>query len=217
MALGCTSEYLNSIVELGISRATDLKKINIMHDLLGSARATWNGNPGVTSILGTGSSTCFYDGKDLSTLKPSLGYILGDEGGGRDLGGEWLKAVLYKDAPLDLIEQFYEKYNPKREDFVTLLYKQSRPNRFLAGFAPFLLENKAHPFVHDLIFDSLRKFARIHLLPYRKLGEYQFHFVGSIAHYFEDLLNEVLLKEGLQPGTVLQKPIDGLVIYHSEK
>ena len=31
------------------------------------------------SILGTGSNTAFYNGESIDQLKPSLGYVMGDE------------------------------------------------------------------------------------------------------------------------------------------
>jgi hypothetical protein len=40
------------------------------------------------------------------------------------------------------------------------------------------------------------------------------HFVGSIAFYLKDELEQVLNSYGIQLGNVLRRPIDGLIAYH---
>jgi hypothetical protein len=40
------------------------------------------------------------------------------------------------------------------------------------------------------------------------------HFVGSIAFYLKEELQEILQKHGIQIGNVLRRPIDGLIAYH---
>lgn len=40
---------------------------------------------------------------------------------------------------------------------------------------------------------------------------------GSIAFFLQDILEEVLAENNLKLGTVLRKPIDGLVAFHVNK
>lgn len=56
-------------------------KVNMAMDLLGSARALLQHEPGFAAILGTGTP-CIYDGKKVTMNIDSLGFILGDEGSG---------------------------------------------------------------------------------------------------------------------------------------
>ena len=40
------------------------------------------------------------------------------------------------------------------------------------------------------------------------------YFIGSIAHYFSDLLDEVAANYGLKITGIIQRPIDNLLEYH---
>ena len=55
-------------------------EININHDLEAeTAYAMYEDKPNITCILGTGSNSCFYDGKNIIENVASLGFIVGDE------------------------------------------------------------------------------------------------------------------------------------------
>lgn len=43
------------------------------------------------------------------------------------------------------------------------------------------------------------------------------HFIGSVAHGFKDVLQEMCNAYELQLGKVLKNPMDGLVKYHREQ
>ncbi len=77
---GCSSKKLNKIVENGLRTVFPSAKILVDHDLLACAYATYDGEPGISCILGTGSNSCFFDGKNLVEEVPALGYVLGEEG-----------------------------------------------------------------------------------------------------------------------------------------
>ena len=73
-------------------------QISVESDLLGAARSACKDHPGIACILGTGSNSCLYDGRQIVRNIPPLGYILGDEGSGAYLGkrfiGDCLKGQL---------------------------------------------------------------------------------------------------------------------------
>jgi N-acetylglucosamine kinase-like BadF-type ATPase len=54
--------------------------ILVKEDLLGAAYAVYRGKPTMVCILGTGSNSCYFDGKDIKVELPSLGFLLGDDG-----------------------------------------------------------------------------------------------------------------------------------------
>ena len=56
--------------------------IHIYSDMLGACIATKGTQKGLVSILGTGSNICYYNGNKIVQKSRSLGYLLGDEGGG---------------------------------------------------------------------------------------------------------------------------------------
>ena len=63
-------------------------------DLLAAARALFGRKPGIAVILGTGSNSCEYDGKQIVKNVRSGGFILGDEGGGASLGRQFVSDFL---------------------------------------------------------------------------------------------------------------------------
>src|SRR5688572_15526426 len=60
--------------------------VYVGHDLLAAARALLGNEKGFAAILGTGTNTCIYDGRDVAFNIDSLAYILGDEGSGCYIG-----------------------------------------------------------------------------------------------------------------------------------
>jgi glucosamine kinase len=59
---------------------------SVESDLLAAAHATLGNKSGIACILGTGSNSCLYNGKEITAHVPPLGFILGDEGSGAVLG-----------------------------------------------------------------------------------------------------------------------------------
>jgi glucosamine kinase len=59
---GCSSSDLNNIVLNGLGSVFTSAKIIVEHDLLACAYATYDGKPGISCILGTGSNSCYFDG-----------------------------------------------------------------------------------------------------------------------------------------------------------
>ena len=78
---GCTSYEKKNI--LGASLVAQFKTpIQVESDLLAAARGLFKCEAGIACILGTGSNSCFYDGKIIVKNVKAGGYILGDEGSG---------------------------------------------------------------------------------------------------------------------------------------
>src|SRR5262245_32447842 len=64
--------------------------IEIGWDLLAAARALCGHEPGIACIMGTGSNSCLYDGKNIIGNVANLGWILADEGSGANIGRKFL-------------------------------------------------------------------------------------------------------------------------------
>lgn len=60
--------------------------VEVSTDMLAAARALCGHDVGIACILGTGSNSCYYDGKEIVENVSPLGFILGDEGSGACLG-----------------------------------------------------------------------------------------------------------------------------------
>src|SRR5471030_182312 len=63
---GCSVEDKKKIVEEAMQAVFVNAKVNIGHDLLAAARAVLGTSEGFAAILGTGTNTCIYDGKDIA-------------------------------------------------------------------------------------------------------------------------------------------------------
>ncbi len=192
-------------------------RIFVEHDLLAAARALCGRSAGVACILGTGSNSCFFDGKVIVQNNPSLGYILGDEGGGVHIGKKFLRDFLYKELPHSLQQKFDKEYDVSVDTVLDNIYNKYLPNRYISGFMKFISANIEHPYMHGLVYESFYDFIDMHVTKYNQAEEHKVHFVGSIAYNFKEILQKVVIDSGLILGTVIEQPIHGLVLYHQNK
>lgn len=213
---GCSSPYLNEIVEKGLKTVFDNALITIEHDLIGAARALCGTEAGIACILGTGSNSCYYDGQQIVEGTRALGYILGDEGGASYIGKLFIKAYLDNELPKDvltLFNQTYPEVNPV--DVLDKVYKQEMPNKYLASFASFVGKHQSHKFLKQLVRSSFVAYMDRHISKYEYHKSVPIHFVGSVAVNNQALLKEVLSSYGCVMGRVEKEPITGLIRYHS--
>ncbi len=211
---GCSSPANNAIVKKAIRRHFKKASVKVDHDLMGAAKALCGNDKGIACILGTGSNSCFYSGKKIVKNSPGLGYVLGDEGSGAYLGKKVVQYFLYNTFDEDLMERFKAKFNTNSLEILHAVYKQPLPNRYLAGFAIFLAENRGHYMIENIIEDGLNDFFFNHIYKYRESWTMPLHFVGSIAYGFRDVLKDLCDSYELQLGKVLKNPMDGLIRYH---
>ena len=198
------SNYPNAVVE-------------VHHDLLGAARAACGDDPGIACIIGTGSNTCRFDGARVTDNVTNLGWLLGDEGSGVDLGKRLLRAYSYRELPPDDRARFEEQTGFNRQSIGDALYAKAHPNRFLASFSPFIHDNLDRPAIRALVEEAFGEFLRRHVLKYEGARGLPVSFVGSIAYHYRDILREALGREALTCGSIAKKPISALLDYHRAK
>ncbi len=213
---GCSNPENVKSVKKAISLVFSKAKVTVDHDLMGAAKALCGRNKGIACILGTGSNSCFYNGKKIVKNSPGLGYVLGDEGSGAYLGKKVIQYFLYKTFDEDLMDRFNAKYATNSVDILNHVYKQPLPNRYLASFVPFLIENRGHYMIENIIEDAFNDFFFNHIYKYRESWQMPINFVGSVAFGFKDVLKEMCNAYELQLGIVIKKPMDGLIKYHSQ-
>lgn len=212
---GCSNPENVKSVKNAIRLVFSKAKVTVNHDLMGAAKALCGRNKGIACILGTGSNSCFYNGKKIVKNSPGLGYVLGDEGSGAYLGKKVIQYFLYKTFDEDLMDRFNAKYATNSVDILNHVYKQPLPNRYLASFVPFLIENRGHYMIENIIEDAFNDFFFNHVYKYRESWQMPINFVGSVAFGFIDVLKEMCNAYELQLGIVIKKPMDGLIKYHS--
>jgi glucosamine kinase len=211
---GCSSNERRQVVYRALSSFFSSAELTVDHDLTACAFSTYEHEPSISCILGTGSNSCYYDGYSLIQSVPSLGYILGDEGSGTYLGKKVLSDYLYQRMPEHLQITFSRRYALSKDDILANVYSKPDTNVFLASFTPFLVEHQLESYVQGIIASAFRHFLRIHVLSYEQYTSCKTHFIGSIAYLFQSQLIQVCTEMGINTGRIIQKPIDGLVKYH---
>lgn len=211
---GCANETACNRVKEAIGKIVQLNDITIHSDLLGAARALCGHEEGIACVLGTGSNSCLYNGKEIVANIPPLGYILGDEGSSAVLGRRLVGDCLKNQLPDAIREEFLTEYGLTQEVILEKVYRQPLPNRFLASLTPFLSKHREVPEVHRLLVESFVDFFVRNVKQYRRPW-LPIHFVGSIADAFSSELKEAAESLGMELGNILKSPIEGLVGYHS--
>lgn len=212
---GCTPEK-QPILEGALRRHLHIHgHCEVASDMLAAARSLCGHNPGIACILGTGSNSCAYDGRQIVSNVPPLGFILGDEGSGAVLGKLLVGDILKRQLPASVIDSFNERYHLSNGEIIERVYRQKLPNRFLASFAPFLSDHLAEPAVRALVVESFRSFLQRNVKQYSGWDQLPVSFCGSIAFYFREPLLEALKAEGMTLGRIIQAPMEGLINYHT--
>jgi len=211
---GCSSKEKCDMIKDALLHCFPAALITVEHDILGAARATCANTEGIVCILGTGSNSCFYDGKKITTVIGGLGYILGDEGSGAHLGKSLLSAYLNRELPEDLKKEFDTVYRLNKEEIDKRVYEKPLANRFLASFSRFIGEHKQHPFFQQMVEECLDTFLLKHVCRYPNFKSKPVHFVGSVAYYYSEILKKTALKKEIIAGKILAYPVEELVLYH---
>lgn len=192
-----------------------VSKVFVDSDLMGAARSLCGHEKGIASILGTGSNSCYFNGKRIVKNSPGLGFILGDEGSGAYLGRKVLQHFLYNTFDEELMEKFNMKYKTNKLEIFDQVYRQQLPNKYMASFALFLTENRGHYMIENIIEDSLNDFFYTHLYKFRESWLYPVHFTGGVSYAFKDVIKNLCNTYELTLGKILKNPMEGLIEYHS--
>lgn len=211
---GCGSASGKNIVRNALEALFTNAGITIESDLFAAARALCGTEKGIVAIMGTGSSSCLYDGVKIVEQRPSLGFILGDEGSGAVLGKMFVRKLLYGELSKEVSEKFYEEFPIDKEAIIARVYREPYPNRFLATFAGFIAQYKQQAAVNEIIRENFNGFIRSHISKYTGAKTLPVHFTGSIAHYFGEEMKGLLQWNGYITGKTEQSPMQGLIRYH---
>jgi N-acetylglucosamine kinase-like BadF-type ATPase len=185
--------------------------------MLGAARSACGHNPGIAAILGTGMNSCYYDGKNISESRASLGYILGDEGSGAHIGKTFISHYLNDELPAEIARRFEQRFNLSKDMIIDAVYRKPMPNRFLGSFSKFVYQNQKEQFIIDMLVKCFHQFFDKHICRYPQHKEIKLSCVGSIAFYYSNILRSVGEDRGVNIDTIVETPIAGLTLYHLEE
>ena len=189
--------------------------VEVATDMLAAARGLCGREAGIACIMGTGSNSCYYDGESIVANVSPLGFILGDEGSGACLGKLMVGDLLKNQMNPELKEKFLAQFNLTPADIIDRVYRKPFPNRFLASLSPFLAQNISEPCVHDLVLNSFKAFFKRNIMQYENYQNLKVNLIGSVAYYYKEVLAEAAEAMGIQLGTIIQSPMEGLIKYHA--
>lgn len=213
---GCGRKENQQKMHTIFSKIFPTTSLHIHDDLTGASHSLYTGNPMLVGILGTGANIGFFDGEKLNKKLPSLGFLLGDEGSGFALGREFIKNLFMQRIPKYIYQDFEKQYPITTDELIQNCYQKPKPNAFLAKFSPFILKHINEPFIIKMVEDEFQKFFDYQVLPYPESQSYGLSLVGSIAHYYRDILKNIASKNNVEIHQILHKPIENLILFHQK-
>ncbi len=214
---GCSSPYKQAVIHDALRAVFPRAQVDVKHDLLAAARALFGRKAGIACILGTGSNSCVYDGKEVRESLFSLGYMFGDEGSGAHLGKSYIADHLKDRVPKEIREGFEQRHGLSKEDILTNIYKKANPNRFLASFSLFLREQLDQPYVQSLVSSCFDSFFEEQVTKYSEYRNLPLSCIGSVAFHFSSLFEASAHRFGAEVGTFMVSPMEGLIRFHSSE
>lgn len=212
---GCGTDRMKDFLSKVFQEYFPNAKVSVHEDTYAAVYATTpKDEKAIVCILGTGSNCSYFDGKVLHQKVQSLGYIVMDDGSGNRFGRHLLRGYYFNTMPPLLAKEFEEEYNVDADYIKANLYKEANPNAYLATFAKFIIKHKDNDFCKKIIRKELKDFTKNYIMQYENCHDVPVHFVGSIAFYLKDELEQILNKYDIKMVNVLRRPIDGLIAYH---
>lgn len=185
--------------------------VEVYSDLMCACRAVCADKQGIVGILGTGASSCLYDGEKIVAQAPSLGWLLGDEGSGTYLGKMLVTAYLQNELSALANEELERRYGFTPQQLVREIAVLPNPRQFFASFAPFVEEFLTDDSVMNIGLNAFNEYFRRFVCRYEHYQDYQLNMVGSIAFAFQNVINRAALQHHVKIGEVAKAPMEALV------
>ena len=213
---GCGTKTPIMMLKKILTEIFPLAKVSVNEDMVAAVYAATT-KPGIVCILGTGSNSCYFDGANVYNGIESLGYSLMDEASGNYFGKRLIRDYFYKKMPTQLAQEFEKRFNLDPDEIKNHLYKRHNPNMYLASFAEFIFTSKeVNGYFYKLITEGMLKFIEYRILCFKESQNVPIHFIGSIAHFSEDIIKDCMKPYNLELGNIIRRPIDGLIDYYRQ-
>jgi N-acetylglucosamine kinase-like BadF-type ATPase len=214
---GITDDAKRDIIRQVIKPFVGEAEITVENDLVAAGISLCGDDAGIACILGTGANSGYFEGGKLKEQIPPLGFWLGDEGSGANLGKRLILAYLHHELPSDLRDAFIKRFGAlNRLDIFEHAYQKEFPNRWFATFSKFLFDHRKHPFCYALVEKAFQDFCQLYLVKYETSQTAPIHFTGSVAFYYSDILKRVVSSFGLRVGIISEAPMAGLTLFHKK-
>ncbi len=211
---GCTAPQTSKVIADALADVFPGAIVNVSYDLFAAAHALCGNNEGIACILGTGSSSGYFDGKEIRKNIPGLGYVLGDEGSGAYLGKMFAIQYLYNKIDPSLRVLFEAEFALNPDKLLYKTYSEPYASRFFASFSYFLSRNRLHPQVKAILKKGLADFFDIHVSEYEQRHKVPVHFTGSISVVYRHIIKQLCDQHDITCGNIIAEPMDGLIDYY---
>ena len=188
--------------------------IQVNDDLLGVARSLFQDRSGIACILGTGSNSGLYLDGAISDKVPALGYSLGDEGSGTDIGKRLVNALHKRSLSDKLKKSIISEEGLSMDQILENVYQKPHANRYLASLTRVAAKHIDDEEIRNIITGAFEDFIEKNISKYSDYSSVEIGFAGSVAFHFREILLEVVDKHHLNCGQIIATPIEGLVEYH---
>ena len=214
---GITDDSKREVIQHVLKPYVGEANISVENDLVAAGISLCGDEAGIACILGTGANSGYFEGGKLKEQIPPLGFWLGDEGSGANLGKRLILAYLHHELPSDLRDAFIKRFGAlNRLDIFEHAYQKEFPNRWFASFSKFLFDHRKHPYCYALVEKAFQDFCQLYLVKYEASRSVPIHFTGSVAFYYSDILKRVVTSFGLRIGIISEAPMAGLTLFHKK-
>jgi len=214
---GVANEEMKAIIHRSLQKRIGVHPyIQVQDDLLGVARSLFQDKSGIACILGTGSNTGLYKDGKITDKVPAMGYSLGDEGGGADIGKRLVNALHKRNLSDHLREAIIAEEGLTMDQILENVYNQPHANRYLASLTKIAAKYIDHQEIKEIVSAAFEDFIAKNISKYSHYGDLEIGFAGSVAFYFKEILTEVMEKHNLKISKIMASPIEGLHTYHKE-
>ncbi|WP_107038881.1 hypothetical protein [Brumimicrobium mesophilum] len=201
---GCESLEAKSKITIFLEQLElDVKQVHT--DIYAACLAHLGNNSGIVGIMGTGAVAAQFDGAVVVKQTSGLGYILGDEGSGFDLGKRLLQYHFNKDLPIEIVESIESYFDHK-----SILHRiqESDGRMCIAGLTRIVHQFRDFTTVKSILNSSFSAFCKTALEPLDK--GYSINFIGSVAFFFQDELKQILNENGYLMGEVKKEAVNSV-------
>lgn len=188
--------------------------VEVYHDLLGAARGTLLFEPGIACILGTGSNSCQYDGKNIVRQEGGWGYLFGDEGSGFSIGRKLVKGILDNRFSNETKSWVMNDLGLTPTELKNHMYAAAKPNVAVAALSKTVHRGLFLEELKGIVEESLQEFFTITLDQYKIEPNETVAFTGSIAFLYTEMLKKLAKSRNIDKITVVQYPLENLKLFH---
>jgi len=211
---GCGTEERRNRMRAAVGLIWPGTPVEVGTDLTAAARGLCGERSGLVLILGTGMNAGYYDGAQLFQPFPSLGYVLGDEGSGADIGRALLQDAFYRRMPSHVRMALFGEQGPDLAMTIEQIHRSAFPAKALASHTALLAPHMHEPYVRELILSRFNALLELLVAFFTPEQRAEVFATGSVAYGFSELLTECLLDRGMTLSVVEADLLPGLVRWH---